>query len=246
MAKTKERFRKYLRDWSLECNLAPSPKKTKVMMPSSAQMSRAHGLETCSLNLTVNGKRLKRVPNFRLLGTQVNQHLNWKEEINSKISSCYTTLAVIRKLKHLTPVHVRKQLAECLILSKIDYNDIVSHPIPEYLIKRLQRVQLAAAGFVLGRYAHMPDLIQLGWLPIKEHRENQLLNSIFKALHYNDWLSYLKLDIHNPTQTLRSSKETTLKIPLESGTFQHSASDVFNSLPSAARNSVVLVILKCK
>ena len=113
-----------LSDWSLECNQALNPKKTKMTMLSSAQMSRAHGLETCSLNLTVNGKRLERGSNFRLLGTQVNQHLNWKEEINSKISSCYATLAVIRKLKHLTPVHVRKQLAECLILSKIDYNVI--------------------------------------------------------------------------------------------------------------------------
>ena len=109
-------------------------------MLSSTQMSRARGRETCSLNLMVNGKRLERVSNFRLLGTQVNQHLNWKEEINSKISSCHATLAKIRKLKHSTNFHLRKQLAECLILSKIDYNNIVSHPIPEYLLKRLQRV----------------------------------------------------------------------------------------------------------
>ena len=62
-----------------------------------------------------------------------------------KISSCYAALALIRKLKHLTPFDVRKQLAECLILSKIDYITIfyVSHPIPECLLKRLQRVQLA-------------------------------------------------------------------------------------------------------
>ena len=104
------------------------------MMLSSAQMSRANGLKTCSLNptvqLTVNGKRLQRVSNFPLLGTQVNQHLNLKEEINLKISSCYATPAVIGKLKHSTLFHIQKQLAECLILSKIDYNEIVSHPIP--------------------------------------------------------------------------------------------------------------------
>ena len=46
------------------------------MMLSSALMSRAYGLETCSLNLTVNGERLERVSDFRLLGTQVNQHLD--------------------------------------------------------------------------------------------------------------------------------------------------------------------------
>ena len=109
-----------------------------------------------------------RVSNFRLLGTQVNQQFNWKEEINSKISSCYATLAVIRTLKHLTLFHIQKQLEECLILSKIVCNNIVSHPIPEYLLKRLQRVQLATVGFVLWRYAHMPGLIKLGWMPIKE------------------------------------------------------------------------------
>lgn len=124
-----------------------------------------------------------------------------------KISSCYATLTVIRKLTHLTPFHVRKQLAECLILSKIDYNNIVSHPIPEYLINPLQRVQLAAAGFVFGRYAHMPNLTNLGWMPIKERREYQLLNTAFKTFHYNDWPSYLELAIHNLTRTPISSKE---------------------------------------
>ena len=89
---------------------------------------------------------------------------------------------------------------------------------------------------------------KLGCMPIKERRtlQYQLLNTVFKALHYNDRPSYLKLDIHNPTRTLRSSKETTLKIPLESATFQDSASNVFNSLPSAGRNSVVFSDFKTK
>ena len=35
-------------------------------------------------------------------GTQVNPGLKWKEEMNSKISSSYATLAVIRRLKTQT------------------------------------------------------------------------------------------------------------------------------------------------
>ena len=76
-------------------------------------------------------------------------------------------------------------------------------------------------------------------MPTKERTENKLLNTVFKALQYNDWPSYLKLDIHNPTRTLKSSREMKLKAPLESGTFQDSASNVFNSLLSAAKHSVV-------
>ena len=65
-------------------------------------------------------------------------------------------------------------------------------------------------------------------------------------MYYNDSPSYLKLDIYNPAWTLRSLKEMTLKVPLESGTFQDSASNVFNLLPSAARNSVVFRDFKTK
>ena len=69
-------------------------------------------------------------------------------EINSKISIYYRMLAVVRKLKHLAPFAVRNQLLVCLIISKINY-DVVSHLIPDYLLKHLKHVQLAAASFVL-------------------------------------------------------------------------------------------------
>ena len=94
-----------------------------------------------------NGKGLERVSTFRLLGTEVHENVNWKREINYKISSCYGTLSVLKKLKDPALYNVRKHLAECLILSKIDYNDIVSDTIADYLVKRLHpvHVQLAAA-----------------------------------------------------------------------------------------------------
>ena len=71
---------------------------------------------------------------------------------------------MLRKLKNIAPFSVRKQLVESLMLSKLDYNDAVFTPLPVYLIKRLQRVQLEAAGFVL----------KLKWLPISERRDHRL------------------------------------------------------------------------
>ena len=131
-----------LSTWSSRCNLALHSKKTKVMLLSAPQMSRTHGLEGTP---SISGKGLERVSTFRLLGTEVHEIVNWKRERNSKISSCYRTLSVLKKLKYRAPYNARKHLAECLILSKIDYNDIVSDTIADYLVKRLQRVQLAAA-----------------------------------------------------------------------------------------------------
>ena len=68
-------------------------------------------------------------------------------------SSCYGTLSTLRKIKHFTDFKLRKHLAESLVLSKIDYNDIVFDPLPLYLVKRLQRIQNAATSFVTGHYA---------------------------------------------------------------------------------------------
>ena len=128
--------------WSFLCNMALHPKKTKVMLLSTPQMSQTHGLDGHCIHLCANGKSLKRVLTFRLLGAEVHENVNWKRERNSKISSCYGTLSVLKKLKYLAPynINVRKHLAECLILSKIDYNDIVSDTIADYLVKRLHRV----------------------------------------------------------------------------------------------------------
>ena len=222
--------------WSQECNLALNPGKIKVMLFSTSQRARASLLHEYVPSLRVSGNRLERLDRTRLLGTQLHHHLVWTDEISTKISSCYKSLSVLRKLKHLAPYKVRKQLSECLVLSKLDYNDIVSYPIPEYLVKRLQRVQRAAAGFVIGRYATELDVLKLGWLPVKERRDFHLAQAIFKALYFDQWPSYLKLELYTPGRTLRSSSETKLTVPLENDTFQASAAKIFNVLPLEIRN----------
>ena len=50
-----------------------------------------------------------------------------------------------------------------LALSKLHYNDVIYHSLPEYLQKRVQRVQKAATSFVLGKFARPADVLSLNW-----------------------------------------------------------------------------------
>ena len=50
----------------------------------------------------------------------------------------------------------------------------------EDLRKSLLRVQLAAASFVLGRFAEIRDIDKLGWQPVVERRQDRLLNMTSK------------------------------------------------------------------
>ena len=166
----------------------------------------------------------------------MDEHFSWIEHVKALLSSCYGVLSVLRKLRNLVPFHVPKQLGESLILSKLDYSCVVFHPLQLYQQKQLQKVQNVCASFVLGRYAREADSLQLGWLPVAEQRQFQVLLSAFKALCFNNWPEYIKVDQYVPGGTLRSSSQIQLEVPTESGTFQDSAAAAFNSLPDCLRN----------
>ncbi len=103
---------------------------------------------------------------------------------------------------------------QSLVLSKLYYNDVIYHSLPENLDKRLQRVQKAAASFVLGKYARTADVLSSNWLPIKEQREWNTLKVTYKALHYVNWPNYLKLQLVNHSRVLRASSGSQIQVPL--------------------------------
>ena len=186
---------------------------------------------------SVDGQLIERVETTRLLGTDLHQNLNWKNDSDSKITSCYSTISVLKKLKHLAPFQLKKQLAESLILTKIDYNDVVAYPVNECLLKRLQKVQSSATGFVLNRFASTKDDLKLGWLLIHERRQFNLLKLAHKATHNPHWPTQLKLEQYVPARTLRSSSTFNVHCNFASTSFRHSAATLFNSFPANIRES---------
>ena len=82
-----------------------------------------------------------------------------------------------------TPI-VRKT-AEALILSKINYCNVLYGQLPKYLINRLQRVKNTTAGYVYGQYAKTLDVINLNWLPIEENIEMDTVKLAHKSLKMN-------------------------------------------------------------
>ena len=59
-----------------------------------------------------------------------------------------------------------QQLAEALILSKIDYALLVLSNANKMEINQLQKVLKLAASFITYRFCHTTDATNLKWLPI--------------------------------------------------------------------------------
>ena len=192
-----------LEDWADKCNLAINPTKTKCMVISTKQMSTAHSLDHFKPDLSINGITIERVSSMKLLGTHIDQHLCWEENIKQVLSSCYATLATLRKLKNILPFNMRKTLVQALVLSKLYFRGIIYHNLLDYLANHLQRVQKASASFILGHFVSIDDITNLKWLPIaiKEQFQWLLLKAVHKAIRNPTWPSYLKVDIVDHTRT---------------------------------------------
>ncbi len=83
---------------------------------------------------------------------------SWREHITNLLSSCYATLSVLRKLRNFAPFHIRKRLVESLVLSKLNYCNVIFSSLPDFQLKRLQRVQNTCAGYVHTKFAGIEGL----------------------------------------------------------------------------------------
>ena len=184
------------------------------MVVSTQPLSRVHNLGSYIPPVTVTGKNFERETSFKLLGTHISENLEWNEQTKQTMSSCHGVLSILRKVKNLAPIQVKKQLAESLVLSKIDYKDVIHYPLPACLNNKLQRVQNVKASFVYNRYCREVDVLSLGWLPLTERKQHHLLRSAHKTIWDPNWPKYSKLKIRSMSRALRSSSSIMLEIPL--------------------------------
>ena len=110
-----------IQGWSKDTNLIFNPKKTKSLLFTTQQMARRHQL---NFELeSADGKVIERVSNFKFLGVTFSQDLKWKKHVKKATSSAYGSLKILTRLKRFLPFNQRKQLAEALVLSRLDYGN---------------------------------------------------------------------------------------------------------------------------
>ena len=191
-----------LKIWSRKRNLVFNADKTVTMLFSTPQMSTKHDVaKRDTYTVTCEGKALERVKSWKILGVHFDEHLLWSVHIDQFITSSYAKLKQIQKMRRYSPFKIRKNMAEALILMKIDYSVVIFHSIPAYQFKRLQRLQNTLAGFVLGKYAGLPDLHRLNWLPVKERMDFATVKLTHKILHTSENCpEYINLTWKNTSQ----------------------------------------------
>ena len=168
--------------------------------------------------------------------------------ISKIVSTCFFHLRRLRHLRHTVDREVRQRLVSALILSRIDYCNVVFADLPSVALAPLRRVMNAAVRFVagLGPRDHTSDAQrELHWLPIDQRITYKLcviMHSVVTGIapeYISDMVtpvSYLEGRAHLRSATLGLYNVPRIKTRIGKKAFSIAGPTAWNSLPQSIRD----------
>ena len=231
--------------WSQRNALVLNPNKTKFMVLGSRKQVNA--ISSNDIGVSVSGQIVERVSEARNLGIVMDNRLQFETHIVNVAKACFFRLKVLYKIRHLLSESVRLKLCESLILSKLNYGDIVIGPCLLAKTKRIiQRVQNACIRYcykIRPRSHISPLLYNAGLLNMESRRQLHLAGLVHSVVTYKcPKYLYNKLvwSVSNNTYNTRASSYLLItpfhRTRAFRGSFRYQATKCWNNLPPPFRD----------
>lgn len=232
-------------DWSQKNALILNPNKSKFMVIGTKSQVR----KILLLNPVVHieGQSIERVEECRNLGITFDSHLRFESHVLGLVRTCMYRLKVLYKIRHLLNEKSRVTLCESLILSRLNYGDIVIGPrLLSRTQRLLQRVQNACCRFcfTIPPRSHItPYLNAAGMLNMESRRQLHLASLVFNVMKHEQPEYLFKKLKHSPLLSRYGAR--TARAPLAGnlhrsvafrGSFRFQATKCWNDLPPPMRD----------
>ena len=247
-----ERCVEEIRCWMTRNRLMMNNDKTEFLLIGTQQQ-----LAKVNINhVKVGSTNIAPTSHAKNLGVWFDSCLSMSVHITNACSASFFHLYNIRKISKYLSRECKETLIHSLVTSRLDYCNSLLYGSPAYLVKKLQRVQNAAARliFQVSKFNHVtPLLSSLHWLPIKYRINFKLLIITYKAIHglAPSYLCSLISVKKNERYNLRSSSGLLINycnikslVTLGDRSFQCAAPKLWNGLPSEIRNCPTLYSFK--
>lgn len=235
--------------WSESNSLVLNPRKSKYMLLGTK--ARLEKLVNVPLNIQVGGVDVECVSEARSLGLILDKHLRFESHVAECVRNCFYRLRSLYRIRPYLSEEVRITLCESLILSKLNYCDVVyGSCLLVKTEKLIQRVQNACARFcfrIPPRTHVTPYLNSSNLLKMKARAKLHLAALLFGLINtkvpsylyqklkwVQDYSRYAKRDCTHVFVTPRH------KLVAFRGSFRFAASRCWNDLPPPIRASKTL------
>ncbi|XP_063808220.1 uncharacterized protein LOC135007766, partial [Pseudophryne corroboree] len=203
-----------------------------------------------TISLSIDGTTISPSPQVRCLGVILDSSLSFKPHIQHLSQTCHFHLKNISRIRPFLTQDATKIIIHSLIISRLDYCNLLLTGLPDNHLSPLQSILNAAARliFLTKRTTSTSPLLQaLHWLPFPFRIQFKLLTLTYKALTHSSpiYISDL-ISLYSPTRPLRSANARRLSCLLITSShsylqdFSRAAPFLWNSLPLPLRLSTSL------
>ena len=228
--------------WLLSNKLTLNNEKTEYMIIGSKQ--RLTNI-TNDPKIELGEAEIKRVDKSKTLGVIIDEHLTWKNQVDSIRKKVSKGIAMLRRMKEYVPISTLIKVYNAIILSHFDYCSLVWDECADYLLTKLQKLQNRAARVITGSSyeTNSEDILsELNWQPLKERfrikkamfaynvrNNDKLPQSIINRFKTKDNSNY-NLRNNYTDFVLKKPKTNFMKKSIT-----YSAASLWNKLPKSAK-----------
>ena len=129
-------------------------------------------------DLQIGSTKIESTNEIRNLGVQMDRHLHMRAQIRKVCRSCSNSLRNIGRIRKFISNADAKRLSEALILSSLDYGNILLSGLPDGELKKLQSILNTTARLVVRAKRSdpiIPIMKELNWLSVKDRVKYKIL-----------------------------------------------------------------------
>ena len=137
-----------------------------------------------NINISIGSKSLSRVNDSKILGVSVDHDLRFESHIQNLRKKVSNRLSFLYRVKHFVPKSTLKSIYNALILSNLDYGNVVWGHTYNIHIQPLILLQRKAAKLITGyENGWKTAFIELDWIPVNLRVNYHSIIFIFKCLN---------------------------------------------------------------
>ena len=171
-----------IRDWMTHNLLKLNEDKTEFIVFGTRQQLE----KVDTIAVKIGTETITPTDMVRNLGYFMDKHLKNSQHINKIASTAYLQLKDILRIRPSLNTKTAQVIVQALVLSKIDYCNVLLNGSPEYQIDKVQCIQNMACRVVcqLRKFDHITlPISQLHWLKVRERIKYKTALFMFKCIN---------------------------------------------------------------
>lgn len=241
-----------IKSWMTTDKLQLNDSKTEFLIIGSRQQL----LKVNINSISIGDAKILPSSAVRNLGSWFDCNMTMEQHVTKLCGAAFYYIYNIRRIRKYLSKAVTESLIHAFVTSRVDFCNSLLYGMPSTVIKKIQRVQNAAARLITksSKFDHITPLLkELHWLPIRYRIQFKVIILTYKCVHeiapqyLQDLIkpqSQSKYNLRNRDSHLLETPSGITKSTMGDRSFKMAAPHLWNELPLKLRKITDISLFK--